>query len=196
MPLPFKGEKPALPSNRTYAEHHLQCLKRRFKKDEQYCKDYNDFMTDIIARGDVEKVPDGEINSQPAWYIPHHGVYHLQKPGKIRVFFYCSARFKGTSLNEHLLTGPDLTNTLIGVLCCFRKGQVVIMCDVERMFDQFHVAPEDVPVQSNHKGKPIHQKKCSFHSGLNFRFTRVCGALHSDWEKDPANYVQRQSRLG
>lgn len=143
MPLPFKGEKPPLPSNKICAEHRLQCLKRRFKKDEQYHKDYSAFMTDIIARGDVEKVPDGEINNQPAWYIPHHGVYHPQKPGKIRVVFDCSARFKGTSLNEHLLTGPDLTNTLIGVLCRFRKGQVAIMCDVERMFHQFHVAPED-----------------------------------------------------
>ncbi|XP_041916525.1 uncharacterized protein LOC121680986 [Alosa sapidissima] len=95
-------------------------------------------MMDIIARGDAEKVHDGEINSQPAWYILHHGVYHPQKPGKIRVVFDCSARFKDTCLNEHLLTGPDLTNTLIGVLCRFRKGQVAIMCD-----HQFHVAQED-----------------------------------------------------
>ncbi|XP_065109942.1 uncharacterized protein [Paramisgurnus dabryanus] len=142
MPLPFKEERPALPNNIACAEHRLQCLKRRFKKDEQYFKDYRAFMTDIIACGDAEKVPDGEINSQPAWYIPHHGVYHPQKPGKIRVVFDCSARF-GTSLNEHLLTGPDLTNTLIGVLCRFRKGRVAIMCDVEHMFHQFHVAKED-----------------------------------------------------
>lgn len=143
MPLPFKQDKPALPSNVACAEHRLQCLKRRFRKDEQYCKDYRAFMTDIIARGDAEKVPNEEISKQPAWYIPHHGVYHPQKPGKIRVVFDCSARFKGICLNEHLLTGPDLTNTLIGVLCRFRKGQVAIMCDVERMFHQFHVAKED-----------------------------------------------------
>ena len=48
-----------------------------------------------------------------------------------------------TSLNDHLLTGPDLTNMLVGVLCRFRKGSIAVMCDVESMFHQFHVKKED-----------------------------------------------------
>ncbi len=143
MPLPFKGEKPDLPNNKVCAEHRLKSLEKRLKRDEQYFKDYLAFMKDIIARGDAERVPEMELSNQPAWYIPHHGVYNPQKPGKIRIVFDCSARFQNTSLNEHLLTGPDLTNTLVGVLCRFRKGQVAIMCDVERMFHQFYVAPKD-----------------------------------------------------
>lgn len=46
-------------------------------------------------------------------------------------------------MNDHLLTGLELTNTLVGVLCRFSKGPVAIMCDVERMFHQFHVREED-----------------------------------------------------
>lgn len=84
-----------------------------------------------------------EISNQPTWYIPHHGVYNPQKPGKICIVFDCSARFQNISLNDHLLRGPDLTNTLVGVLCRFWKGKVAIMCDVEHMFHQFHVAPKD-----------------------------------------------------
>lgn len=95
-----------------------------------------------ITRGDAEKVPQAELENQPAWYILHHGVYHPHKPGKIRVIFNCSACFQDTSLNDNLLTGPDLTNTLVGVLCRFRKGSIAIMCDMERMFHQFHVAKE------------------------------------------------------
>lgn len=143
MPLPFKEERPSLPNNRACAEHRLRCLEKRLKRDEKYCKDYVTFMEDIIARGDAERVPETEMESQTSWYIPHHGVYHPKKLTKIRVVFDCSAKFRNTSLNEHLLTGPDLTNTLIGVLCRFRKGKVAIMCDVERMFHQFHVAPQD-----------------------------------------------------
>ncbi|XP_039902265.1 uncharacterized protein LOC120742861 [Simochromis diagramma] len=143
MPLPFRQERPDLPNNKLCAEHRLKCLERRLRKDERYYKDYVTFMQDIIKRGDAEKVPEAELNNQPAWYIPHHGVYHPQKPNKIRVVFDCSARFQNTSLNEHLLSGPDLTNTLVGVLCRFRKGRVAVMCDVERMFHQFHVAPKD-----------------------------------------------------
>ena len=143
MPLPFKEDRPSLPNNKVCAEHRLKYLEKRLKRDEQYYKDYVTFMEDIIARNDAEKVPEAEIGNKTTWYIPHHGVYHPQKPGKIRVVFDCSAKFQNTSLNEHLLTGPDLTNTLVGVLCRFRKGQVAIMCDVERMFHQFHVAPTD-----------------------------------------------------
>ncbi|XP_062248605.1 uncharacterized protein LOC133957162 [Platichthys flesus] len=142
LPLPFKTDKPNLPDNKQCAVHRLMSLERRLRKNEQYCKDYVQFMNDIIERGDAEKVPQSELNDQPAWYIPHHGVYHPHKPGKIRVVFDCSARFQETSLNDHLLTGPDLTNTLVGVLCRFRKGPIAIMCDVERMFHQFHVAKE------------------------------------------------------
>lgn len=77
-------------------------------------------------------------DNSPAWYIPHHGVFHPQKPGKICVVFDCSAKFQDISLNDNLLDGPDLTNALVGVLCRFRKGLVAVMCDVERIFHQFH----------------------------------------------------------
>ncbi|KAK0144674.1 hypothetical protein N1851_017016 [Merluccius polli] len=143
MPLPFKEEKPKLPDNRICAEHRLKCLERKLRKNETYYKDYVKFMNDILSRGDAEKIPDEEIEGRPAWYIPHHGVYHPQKPGKIRIVFDCSAKFQGQCLNDHLLTGPDLTNTLVGVLCRFRNDQVAVICDIERMFHQFYVKAED-----------------------------------------------------
>ncbi|KAL4009472.1 hypothetical protein ACER0C_003324 [Sarotherodon galilaeus] len=142
LPLPFKTDKPNLPDNKQCAVHRLSSLERRLRRNEQYYMDYVNFMNEIISRRDAEKVPQSELDNQPAWYIPHHGVYHPHKPGKIRVVFDCSARYQETSLNDHLLTGPDLTNTLVGVLCRFRKGPIAIMCDIEKMFHQFHVARE------------------------------------------------------
>lgn len=143
LPLPFKEDRPNLPNNKSCAEHRLKCLKKRFERDKQYKEDYTKFMNETIERGDAEKVPPEELNKTPAWYIPHHGVYHPQKPGKIRVVFDCSAKYEGVSLNDHLLTGPELTNTLVGVLCRFRKGPVAVTCDIERMFHQFRVRVED-----------------------------------------------------
>ena len=139
MPLPFKQNQPSLPNNKACAFQRLVSLERRLRRDQQYCADYVGFTKDIIARVYAEKVPEEELDNQPVWYIPHHGVYHPERPGKIRVVFDCSARFKDTSLNYHLLTGPELTNTLVGVLCRFRKGPIAIMCDAEKMF---HVRPE------------------------------------------------------
>lgn len=87
-----------------------------------------------------EQRPDDDGKS---WYIPHHGVYHPQKPDKIRIVFDCSATFMGHSLNKYLLQGPDLTNSLVGVLCRFRKELIAFMCDLEAMFHQFKVKEED-----------------------------------------------------
>ena len=143
MPLPFREDKPQLPDNKRCAIHRLKCLEKRLKRDEQYYKDYVAFMTETISRGDAERVPIDELNNQPVWYIPHHGVYHPQKPTKIRVVFDCSARFQDMSLNDYLLTGPELTNALVGVLCRFRMAPIAVMCDIERMFHQFHVKAED-----------------------------------------------------
>ena len=69
-----------------------------------------------------------------AWYIPHHGVYHPHKPGKIRVVFDCSAKLMGLSLNSMLYKGLDLTNSLVGVLTRFREDRVAVMADIELMF--------------------------------------------------------------
>lgn len=143
MPLPFRDERPKLPDNKVCAVHRLKGLEKRLRKDKTYYNDYIKFMDDIISRGDAEKIPEEELDNSPAWYIPHHGVYHPHKPGKIRVVFDCSAKYQDTSLNDHLLTGLDLTNTLVGVLCRFRKGSVAFMCDIERIFHQFRVKGED-----------------------------------------------------
>lgn len=76
------------------------------------------------------------------FYIPHHGVYHPKKR-KLRVVFDCTASFQGRSLNGELLQGPDLTNTLVGVLLRFREEPIAMMADIESMFYQGNVPEED-----------------------------------------------------
>lgn len=99
-------------------------------------------MNSVLEDGDAEEAV-GTPTDGNTWYIPHHGIYHPRKPQKIRVMFDCSAKCKGTALIDHLLTGPDLINALIGVLCRFREHQIAITYNVERMFHRFHVTPKD-----------------------------------------------------
>lgn len=77
------------------------------------------FMSEMIALGDAERVPEDHIYNSPVWYIPHYGVYHPQKPGKIRLVFLASAECEVVSLNDGLLNGAELTITLIGLLFRF-----------------------------------------------------------------------------
>ncbi|XP_063448067.1 uncharacterized protein LOC134727615 [Mytilus trossulus] len=141
MPLPFKDKNPPiLPNNKNIAVTRLNQLKGRLQRDKTYRTHYFTSMNDFIEKGYVEKVESSkQDNDGHVWYIPHHGVYHNQKPDKVRVVFDCSARYQGHSLNDHLLQGPDLTNKLIGVLCRFRKENIAVICDIEQMFLQFNV---------------------------------------------------------
>lgn len=54
-----------------------------------------------------------------------------------------SAKYGSTSLNEHLLPGPDMINNLPAVLIRFRQHPIALMCDIEKMFYQFHVQEDD-----------------------------------------------------
>ena len=61
-------------------------------------------------------------------------MYHPSKPGKICVVFNCSAEFQGRSIKKELLSGPDLTNQIIGVLTQFHEEKIAFMADVEAMY--------------------------------------------------------------
>lgn len=62
-------------------------------------------MGNLIQNGQAERIPDCEVQNTDGhmWYIPHHGIYHPKKPGKLRVVFDCNAIHDGESLNKHLL---------------------------------------------------------------------------------------------
>ncbi len=141
MPLPFKSNAPRLTNNKEAAARRLQSLKSRFKGDSRYHANYVAFMDEMITNGYAEKLQEADDSlSNQHWYIPHFGVH--SKPDKLRVVFDCSAQYRNVSLNDTLLQGPDLVNSLIGVLCRFRKDKVAFMCDIEKMFYQFRVKPE------------------------------------------------------
>ncbi|XP_015747596.1 PREDICTED: uncharacterized protein LOC107327368 [Acropora digitifera] len=142
--LPWKSDPPRLEDNRPMAEHRLHLLKRRLARDSTTHEKYKCFMEDLIEKGHARPVPREEPNPSAArWYLPHHPVYHPQKPGKLRVVFDCAAKWRGTSLNDQLLQGPDLTQSLVGVLSRFRQERVALMSDVEAMFHQVRVRPRD-----------------------------------------------------
>ena len=111
------------------------------KRDRKHQEHYLGFMKEMIDEGQAERVPDEELHLSTGhvWYIPHHGVYHPQKPDKIRVLLNDSAVFKGESLDRHLLHGPDLTNSLNGILCRFRKEPIAFTCNVKGMSHQVYV---------------------------------------------------------
>ena len=98
-------------------------------------------MKNIIAKGYARKLTI-EAASAKTWYLPNRGVYHPNKSGKIRVVFDLSEDYKGRCLNRELLSGPYLTNQIVGVLLGFREEQIAVMGDIKDMFHQVKL-PKD-----------------------------------------------------
>ena len=98
-------------------------------------------MQKLISNQHAEIAPKIPVSLE-GWYIPMLAVYHPKKPDSVRVVFDSSAKFQDVSLNNVLLQGPDLCNSLLGILLRFRREKIAVTMDVEQMFYSFKV-PED-----------------------------------------------------
>lgn len=142
--LPWKHYLPPLSNNRVQAEQRLSSLKKRLLRDPLPLQQYKQFMDDLLTNDHARKVRSEDIGPLGTqWYLPHHPVFHPQKSDKVRVVFDCSAKYSGTSLNDQLLQGPDLTNTLVGVLTRFREEPIALTADIEKMFHQVRFPSTD-----------------------------------------------------
>ena len=108
--LPWRSARAKLPNNKMVAENRLEYLGKRLEKDPEMHQKYRDKMKEYLENGHARKVPkDSLAPSLKTWYVPHHATR-----GKFRIVFDCAAKFRGTSLNDHLLQGPDHTSSLAG----------------------------------------------------------------------------------
>nr|XP_027230052.1 uncharacterized protein LOC113821724 [Penaeus vannamei] len=122
-PLPFKPLKKRLPNNKSMAVRRANSLAKSLQFNSVKREHFLDFMKKLLERGHAEIAPPLKENEE-CWYLPVFGVYHPKKPSRIRCVFDSAAKFRGTSLNDVLMTGPDLNNSLLGVLLRVQKNRV------------------------------------------------------------------------
>ena len=137
-----------LPNNYFSALVQLKSLERRLGKDTELKERYTQTIKDDFSKGyivEVDKSDCFKTNNARELYLPHHPVVHPHKPGKVRRVLNGAAKFQGQSLNNALLTGPDLLQSLIHILFRSRQYPHAVSADIEGMFLQVGVNPEDRP---------------------------------------------------
>ena len=134
-----------LPESQTNAERRLNQICRKFQANPEFFKMYAQNISSYVEKGYIQKLSDEEAQefSPNTWYIPHHGVTNVNKPGKVRIVFDAAAKSQGQSLNSNLFSGPDLLNNLLGVLLRFRRHRIAVVADIEAMFCQVRLKNED-----------------------------------------------------
>ncbi|XP_076045077.1 uncharacterized protein LOC143027605 [Oratosquilla oratoria] len=140
-PLPFRPNVVATSNNRDFVWHRTLSLHRSLSTKPEKRQHMMAFMQKMLDRGHAEVAPPLK-SDQKCWYLPLFGVYHPKKPDKIRVVFDSSAKSREFSLNDMLMSGPDMTNSILGILLRFRQEAVAVAADVEQMFYNFKVKTE------------------------------------------------------
>ena len=144
----WADEDPELPNNYFSALAQFNSLERLLDKDPELKTKYAKNINEDLTKGYVIKVDqpqEPQQRSKTEWYLPHHPVINPNKPGKVRRVLNGAAKFRGVSLNNSLLTGPDLLQKLIHVLIRFRQHEFAVSADIEGMFLQVGVLEKDQP---------------------------------------------------
>ncbi|XP_057294660.1 uncharacterized protein LOC130623195 [Hydractinia symbiolongicarpus] len=134
---PWIKDPHELPNNRSVVLARLQSTEKRLLKNLEHADTYNRQIQDMIKRGASRIVSTEELNQYrgPIHYISHHAVLKPDsKSTPCRIVFNSSANFHGHVLNEYYAKGPDMLNTLLGVLLRFRENRVALLGDISKMF--------------------------------------------------------------
>ena len=137
IPYPWKRDPSTLPNNRSQAEKKLEATERRLAENPEHAKAYDKQMTELTEMNFARKLTKEQMTAckGPIHYISHHEVIRPEKKTTpIRIVFNSSASFQGHRLNDYWIKGPDLLNSLFGVILRFRENEVAVAGDISKMY--------------------------------------------------------------
>lgn len=131
-----------LGDSRKMAMKRFFLLEQKFKKHPGLREKYNEDFMSYINNGHMS------ISTSPhnvGYYLPHREVIRNDSTTtKLRIVFDGSAKSSnGFSLNDRCLNGPTIQPNLIDTFNRWRLHKIALKTDVEKMYRQIRVPPED-----------------------------------------------------
>ena len=137
--------EPNLPNNYSSALGQLYSLERRFQRDPNLKKLYQQSIDTDVEKVFVKILDESEVKGTfgKEWYSPHHTVLNPNRAGNVRRVCKAASKYKEVFLNDKLLAGLDLLHRLIGTIFKFREGPIALTADIESMFLQVQVPEQN-----------------------------------------------------
>lgn len=144
--IPFKNEQgPKFGESKKAALATLFQLGKRFEKQPKLKQKYVEAMNEAIAIGHlklIENVPE------QAYFIPHHAVFKQSSTTQVRPVYNASKKTSnGFSLNEQLAIGKMDQPDMLTIILRWRKYEIGILADLEKMYKQIQIPPEQYHLQ-------------------------------------------------
>ncbi|XP_055633418.1 uncharacterized protein LOC129773793 [Toxorhynchites rutilus septentrionalis] len=112
-----------LPDSYPMALSRMKCLERRMERDLTLKEKVHQKIREYVSKDYAHVATDEELETadpRRVWYFPIGVVTNPRKPDKIRIIWDAAALVDGTSLNSHLLKGPDHLTALPAIASCKR----------------------------------------------------------------------------
>ncbi|XP_041453627.1 uncharacterized protein LOC121406824 [Lytechinus variegatus] len=143
---PWQRDPNELPDNKSQAVKILESTEKRLYRNPEHAEAYNKQIHELEEMGFAKKLTAADIEKYegPVHYISHHAVVRPEKKSTpIRIVFNSSASYQGHRLNEYWMKGPDLLNSLVGVLLRFRENEVALCGDISKMYHRVSIPERD-----------------------------------------------------
>lgn len=141
--LPLSESLASLGKSRDIAEKRMSHIERKLGRCRDLQQQYHAFMREYIDLGHMSLA--NTPASDDCVFLPHHCVIKEDSTTtKCRIVFDASAKTSnGKSLNDILMAGPVLQDSLVNILLRFRFPIVVLAGDVKQMYRMIGVSEED-----------------------------------------------------
>lgn len=141
-PLLWREENITLPS----AESKKIAMKRFLINEHSMLKnniyeECEEQVNNLLKKGYAIELSKTEIENytNKTFYIP---VFFVQTK-RLRMIWDGASKVNGKSLNDFLITGPNLYNEIINILYNMRSKNILIVADIQEMFHQTFLTEED-----------------------------------------------------
>lgn len=141
--IPITPNAEPLGQSRAIALKRFYWLEARLARNPSMQRQYVEFMREYEQLGHMKEVTREPVSGALTYYIPHHCVL-----AKFRVVFDASCKTtSGKSFNDIQMVGEKLQHELADTLTRFRRHRIGVAGDIEKMFRQVCINPEQWDAQ-------------------------------------------------
>lgn len=143
--LPFKPNVYQLGESKCNALRRFRLLERKLNQNHQIKLDYTAFMNEYQRMNHMTKITEDNYHQySDGYFIPHHPVFKESTTTRLRVVFDASSKSSsGTSLNDYLIVGPTVQDSLWNIIIRFCMHNIVITGDIKMHFRQIWIDNRD-----------------------------------------------------
>lgn len=144
---PWVEDPATLPSNRSAVEATFLRTERQLAREPEWKAAYAAQVHEMVERRAAMKLTKDVLRewTGPVWYISHliaPNPHSVTTP--VRLVWNSSQKCRGVSLNDLLLKGPDVLNSIRAVLLKFRRGGFAALGDVKKMYNSVWLEDQEV----------------------------------------------------